>query len=99
MKIYLAGHTGMVGSAIFRQLQAQQDKDVELVTRFHDELDLTDQDAIKAFLSNEKPDIVIFAAAKVGGIHANNTFPAEFIYENLMMQCNIIHQAFAAGVE
>lgn len=100
MKIYVAGHRGMVGSAILRQLEARQAKGeaVELVTRTHSDLDLTDQHAVRSFLQEERPDAVILAAAKVGGIHANNTFPADFIYENLMMQANVIHQAFAAGV-
>lgn len=100
MKIYVAGHRGMVGSAILRQLAARQEKGepVEIVTRTHSELDLTDQRAVRNFLQDEQPDAVILAAAKVGGIHANNTFPADFIYENLMMQANVIHQAFAAGV-
>lgn len=95
-KIYVAGHRGMVGSAIMRQL-AKQD-DVVVVTRTHDELDLTDQLAVHNFMQAEKPDVVILAAAKVGGIYANNTYPAEFIYENLMIECNVIHQAFKAGV-
>ena len=95
MKIYVAGHRGMVGGAILRRLQAQG---VETVTRTHAELDLTDQAAVRGFLQAEQPDAVILAAAKVGGIHANNAFPADFIYENLMMECNVIHQSFAAGV-
>ncbi len=94
-KIFLAGHRGMVGGAILRQLVA---RDAEVVTRTHAELDLTDQPAVRDFMQTERPDIVILAAAKVGGIHANNTFPADFIYENLMMECNVIHQAFSAGV-
>lgn len=96
MKTYVAGHRGMVGSAILRQLEAQG---VECVTRTHAELDLTDQAAVRAFLQTEKPDQVILAAAKVGGIHANNSYPAEFIYDNLMMEANVIHQAHKAGVE
>lgn len=95
MKVYVAGHRGMVGSAILRRLQAQG---VATVTRTHAELDLTDQAAVRGFLQAERPDAVILAAAKVGGIHANNTYPADFIYENLMMECNVIHQSFAAGV-
>ena len=95
-KIYLAGHRGMVGSAILRQLEARGETNI--VTRTHDELNLTDQTAVGAFLQEQKPDLVILAAAKVGGIHANNTFPADFIYENLMIECNVIHQAFVAGV-
>ncbi len=95
-KIYVAGHRGMVGGAILRRLKARQTD--ELITRTHAELDLTDQAAVRAFMADTRPDIVILAAAKVGGILANNTYPAEFIYENLMMECNVIHQAFAAGV-
>lgn len=100
MKIYLAGHRGMVGGAILRQLQARREsgEELELVTRTHAELDLTDQAAVQAFLGAERPDVVILAAAKVGGIHANSTYPADFIYENLMMEANVIHQAFEAGV-
>ncbi|MFD0909649.1 GDP-L-fucose synthase [Ruegeria arenilitoris] len=99
-KIYIAGHRGMVGGAILRQLKARQadGEALELVTRTHSELDLTDQTAVRAFMQAERPDVVILAAAKVGGIHANNTYPADFIYENLMIECNVIHQAFAAGV-
>jgi len=98
--IYVAGHRGMVGGAILRRLQLRQggDKNLALLTRTHAELDLTDQSAVRAFMQAERPDIVILAAAKVGGIHANNTYPADFIYENLMMECNVIHEAFAAGV-
>lgn len=96
MKTYLAGHRGMVGGAIMRQLQARGE--TQVVTRTHAELDLTDQAAVREFFQAERPDVVILAAAKVGGIHANNTYPADFIYENLMIECNVIHQAFAAGV-
>jgi GDP-L-fucose synthase len=96
MKIYLGGHRGMVGSAILRQLQRHGG--TQIVTRTHAELDLTDQAAVREFFQTEQPDVVILAAAKVGGIHANNTYPADFIYENLMIECNVIHQAFAAGV-
>jgi len=96
-KIYVAGHRGMVGSAIVRSLQAQGYNNI--VTRTHAELDLTDQAAVKAFFEKEKPTQVYLAAAKVGGIHANNTFPAEFIYDNLMVQNNAIHQAFKSGVK
>lgn len=90
----------MVGGAILRQLQARMaaGEAMELVTRTHAELDLTNQQAVRDFLQAERPDVVILAAAKVGGIHANNTYPADFIYENLMIECNVIHQAFAAGV-
>lgn len=96
-KIYVAGHRGMVGSAIVRQLEARGD--CEILTRTHAELDLTDQAAVADWMRRAKPDAVILAAAKVGGILANNTYPAEFIYQNLMMECNVIHQAFAAGVK
>lgn len=97
MKIYIAGHRGMVGSAIVRQLSQQNN--VTVITRTHKELDLINQQAVADFMQSEKPDVVILAAAKVGGIHANNTYPAEFIYENLMMECNVIHQSFVAGVQ
>lgn len=99
-KIYIAGHRGMVGGAILRQLNARRaaKEDLTLITRTHAELDLTDQAAVRDFMQTEKPDVVILAAAKVGGIHANNTYPADFIYVNLMIECNVIHQAFAAGV-
>ena len=96
MKVFLAGHRGMVGAAILRQLGARAD--VELVTRSHADLDLTDQEAVRTFMQGTRPDVVILAAAKVGGIGANNTYPADFIYENLMIECNVIHQSFAAGV-
>ena len=95
-KVYLAGHRGMVGSAILRQLVGH--KEHKIVTRTHAELDLTAQPDVRDFMQSEKPDIVILAAAKVGGIHANNTYPADFIYQNLMIECNVIHQAFEAGV-
>jgi nucleoside-diphosphate-sugar epimerase len=86
----------MVGSAIARQLGAAGETNI--VTRTHVELDLTDQLSVRGFMQAEQPDVVILAAAKVGGIYANNTYPAEFIYENLMMECNVIHEAFEAGV-
>ena len=95
-KYYIAGHRGMVGGAIARQLRAAGEENI--VTRTHAELDLTNQLAVRDFMKEELPDVVILAAAKVGGIHANNTYPAEFIYENLMIECNVIHQAFDAGV-
>ncbi len=96
-KIYVAGHRGMVGSAIVRALRRRgRDK---LVTRTHAELDLTDQAAVRAFFEAERPDEVYLAAAKVGGIHANDTYPAEFIYDNLMVEANVIHQAWRAGVQ
>ncbi|MHB8948160.1 MAG: GDP-L-fucose synthase [Rhodoferax sp.] len=96
-KIYVAGHRGMVGSAIVRTLQ--QHGQTNIVTRTHAELDLTNQAAVQAFFEEEKPDQVYLAAAKVGGIHANNTYPAEFIYQNLMIQANIIHSAWRTGVQ
>ena len=96
-KIYVAGHRGMVGSSIVRNLQAQGYTNI--VTQTHAQLDLTNQAAVQAFFESEKPDQVYLAAAKVGGIHANNTFPAEFIYDNLMVQNNVIHQAFLSGVQ
>jgi len=98
-KIYVAGHRGMVGSAIVRQLLAQGHQARRIITRTHAELDLTDQAAVRAFFEAEKPNQVYLAAAKVGGIHANNTYPAEFIYQNLMMQANIIDGAFRNGVK
>jgi len=100
MKIYLAGHAGMVGSAIGRRLDARRvgGAAFDLVTRARSALDLTDQAAVRSFFAAERPDVVILAAARVGGIFANNTFPAAFIYENLMIECNVIHQAFEAGV-
>ena len=96
-KIYVAGHRGMVGSAIVRTLKEKGYQNI--VTRTHSELDLTNQAATQAFFAKEKPDQVYLAAAKVGGIYANNTFPAQFIYENLMVETNVIHQAFASGVK
>jgi GDP-L-fucose synthase len=98
-KIYVAGHRGMVGSAIVRQLLAQGHRAERIVTRTHAELDLTNQAAVNAFFAAEKLDQVYLAAAKVGGIHANNTYPAEFIYQNLMMQANVIDAAFRSGVQ
>lgn len=100
MRIFIAGHRGMVGGAILRALEARRaaGEPLELVTRGRDALDLTDQRAVRGFMQETRPDAVILAAAKVGGIHANNTYPADFIYENLMIECNVIHQAFAAGV-
>lgn len=90
----------MVGGAILRQLQARKaaGEDLTLITRTSSELDLTDQAAVRAFFAEEQPDQVILAAAKVGGIIANNSYPGQFIYENLMIECNVIHQAYAAGV-
>jgi nucleoside-diphosphate-sugar epimerase len=98
-RIYVAGHRGMVGSAIVRALLAQGISPTAILTRTHQELDLADQAAVRDFFVREKPTHVILAAAKVGGIHANNTYPAEFIYQNLMIQANVIHQAHSIGVE
>lgn len=96
-RIYVAGHRGLVGSALMRNLR---DKGyANFVTRTHAELDLTSQAAVEAFFSAEKPDYVFLAAAKVGGIHANNTYPAEFIRDNLAIQTNIIHAAYRNGVK
>jgi len=96
-KIYVAGHRGMVGSAIVRELNKQSFHHV--IGRTHAELDLLDQSAVSAFFQQERPDYVVLAAAKVGGIFANNEYPACFIYENLMVQNNVIHQAYKAGVK
>jgi len=96
-KIYVAGHRGLVGSAIVRQLE--QSGFDNLLVRTHAELDLTNQSAVQAFFAEHKPDYVILAAAKVGGIHANNTYPAEFIYQNLMIESNVIDAAYRNGVE
>jgi GDP-L-fucose synthase len=98
-KIYVAGHRGMVGSAIVRQLLAHGVAQSQIVTRTHAELDLTNQLAVQQFFFQEKPTQVYLAAAKVGGIHANNTYPASFIYENLMVQANVIEAAFQSGVQ
>ena len=98
-KIYVAGHRGMVGSAIVRQLVAHGVAQSQIVTRTHAELDLTNQQAVQQFFAQEKPTQVYLAAAKVGGIHANNTYPADFIYQNLMMQANVIEAAFQNGVQ
>jgi len=100
MKIYVAGHRGMVGSAIVRQLQARitAGENLEILSRTHEQLDLTEQSAVRDFMEYEKPDLVIIAAAKVGGIYANNTYPADFIYQNLMIQSNIIHSAYICGI-
>nr|ACD36999.1 Fcl [Escherichia coli] len=96
-RIYVAGHRGMVGSAICRQLSLRDD--IELVVKTHKELDLTVQKEVDAFFEQEKVDQIYLAAAKVGGIYANNTFPAEFIYQNLMIESNIIHSAHKAGIQ
>ena len=91
-KIYIAGHNGLVGSAIVRQLESRGF--TNLLTRTHKELDLTNQSEVQKFFQQEKPDYVILAAAKVGGIHANNTYPADFIYQNMMIEANVIHLAY-----
>jgi GDP-L-fucose synthase len=96
-RIYIAGHRGLVGSAIVRRLQA--DGHTALITRTHAELDLTDEHATRAFFGAERPEIVFLAAAKVGGIVANQNFPAEFIRDNLAIQTNVIHAAHQAGVQ
>ena len=96
-KIYVAGHRGLVGSALMRNLQLRGNKN--LITRTHAELDLANQFAVDTFFTQEKPDYVFLAAAKVGGIHANNTYPAEFIRDNLAIQTNVIHAAFQSKVK
>jgi GDP-L-fucose synthase len=96
-KIYVAGHSGLVGSALVRRLQTKGY--ANLVIRTHAELELRDQKAVQSFFATEKPDYVILAAAKVGGIHANNTYPAEFIHDNLVIQNNVIHSAYQNKVE
>jgi len=100
-KIYVAGHQGMVGGAIVRQLLASNSTSspLTLVFRTHAELDLTDQRAVQKFFESEKPDQVYLAAARVGGIQANNTYPAEFIYQNLMMEANVIDAAYRNGIK
>ena len=96
-RIFVAGHKGMVGAAIVRQLKLNGfDK---VVSRTHAELDLISQAAVRDFFETEKIDCVILAAAKVGGIHANNEYPAEFIYQNLMIEANVIHEAYRAGIQ
>ena len=97
LRIFIAGHKGMVGSALIRLLQKQ--KEIEIITRDRAELDLTNQAEVQNFFKKEKIDQVYLAAAKVGGIYANNTFPAEFIYENLMIEINVINSAFLSGVK
>lgn len=96
-KIYVAGHTGLVGSAIVRQLTARGYKNI--IGKEFADLDLRRQSDVETFFALEKPEVVILAAAKVGGIHANNTFPAEFIYDNLMIETNIIHAAYLNNVQ
>jgi len=95
--IYVAGHRGMVGSAIVRELNKKGFRNI--IKKTHNELDLLDQRAVSSFFQQEKPEYVVLAAAKAGGIFANNEYPAEFIYENLMVQNNVIHQAYKAGVK
>jgi len=95
--VFVAGHRGMVGSAIVRQLELHDD--VKIISRSRSELDLLSQSAVAEFFQSEKIDEVYLAAAKVGGIHANNEYPAEFIYENLMVEVNVIHQAYLSGVQ
>jgi len=97
MKLFIAGHNGMVGAALVRRFE--REPDVALVLRSHRELDLTNQAAVENFFATEKPDAAIIAAAKVGGIYANNTYPAEFIYSNLAVAANCIHAAWRAGVK
>lgn len=97
MKLFVAGHNGMVGGALVRRFQ--REPGVQLVLRSRRELDLTSQPAVDAFYAAERPDVVIVAAAKVGGIHANNTYPAEFLYDNLAIAANAIHGAYRAGVK
>lgn len=96
-RIYVAGHRGLVGSAIVRALQARGQRN--LVIRSHEELELTDQAQVRAFFRSERIDQVYLAAARVGGIHANNTYPAEFIYDNLLVETNVVHEAWRAGVQ
>ncbi len=96
-KIYVAGHRGMVGSALCRLLEAKEF--TNLVTKTRDQLDLTDQQAVRDFMQQEKPDYVMIAAAKVGGIFANNEYPADFIYANLMMEANLINESYQVGVK
>ena len=98
-KIYVAGHNGMVGSAIVRKLLLEHCSSKTIITRTRAELDLCNQNAVHDFFKQEKPDEVYLAAARVGGIHANNTYPAEFIYQNTMIQANVIHAAFLTGVK
>jgi len=96
-KIYIAGHRGLVGSAVMRRLESLGF--TNLLTRTHNELDLTDQMKVKRFFREEKPEYVVLAAAKVGGIHANNTYPADFIYKNLMIEANIVNATYQYGIE
>jgi len=98
-KIFIAGHNGMVGSAIVRKLLSEGVLEKQLITKSRSELDLTDQTAVHDFFQDEKPNHVYLAAARVGGIHANNVFPAEFLYQNLMIENNIIDASYRAGVQ
>ena len=95
-RIYVAGHKGMVGSAICRQLE--KDPTNEIITASRSDLDLTNQSQVRSFVTDQKIDQVYLAAAKVGGIHANSTYPADFIFENLMIQTNVIDASFKAGI-
>ena len=97
MNIYIAGHKGMVGSAIVRNLKA--DSENKIIQRTHSELDLTNQESVNEFISREKIDQIYLAAAKVGGINANNSYPADFIYQNLMIQSNIINAAYVNNIQ
>jgi GDP-L-fucose synthase len=97
MKLYIAGHQGMVGSALVRRFSLEPD--VHLVCRTRRELPLTDQAGVEAFFAAERPDVAIIAAAKVGGIHANNTYPGEFLYDNMMVAANTVHAAYRHGVK
>jgi GDP-L-fucose synthase len=97
MKLFIAGHNGMVGGALVRRFQ--REAGVTLLLRTRRELDLTSQAAVEAFYATEKPDVVIMAAAKVGGIHANNTYPGDFIYDNLIVAANTVHSAYRNGVK
>src|SRR3989344_2864979 len=96
-RVYVAGHRGLVGSAIVRRMQAGGYSDI--IRRTHTELDLTDQRAVNEFFENEKPQFVFIAAAKVGGIYANNTYRADFLYQNLMIESNLIHASYRHGVK
>ena len=96
-KIYVAGHRGMVGSAIVRALEKRGYNNI--ITKTHKELDLTRQDAVEDFFAKEKPDYVFLAAAKVGGIVANNEAPADFLYDNMILEMNVIHSAFQNNVK
>lgn len=96
-KIYIAGHAGLVGSALLRHFS--KNPSIDIVTTTHENLDLTDQDAVEKFLAETKPDVVIASAGKVGGIHANTKYPADFIYQNLMMEANLIHGSWKVGIK